>query len=429
MSLLKDLPELVSANLISNDTAQQITDYYKRKQVTSPNRQLLIFGIVGALLVGIGLMFIVANQWDDLPRSVQTLCAYLILLVPQLLCGYVLLKKPEKTVWRESTALILFFGVGASISLVSQIYHINGEMSSFMLTWTLLTVPLVYLLNSSSVSLAYLACIMIYGLSVRNVAATTLEEYLFWILFLIPLPRYFQIFKKSSENILFLAHHWIIPFVLTMTLGTISHKLKMVMYPNYIILFGIFYFVGNTADLKSRPLIQNGYKVFGFLGTVITLLILTFKSPWHDLAIGNYHLANLIIAPEFIAGIILFALASFLLYHQNKLKNLKNWGLMDFLYLLFLLIFILASQNTTLAVLAVNLVILFFGIFLLREGSRISHLGVLNIGMVVIALLVICRSFDTDLTFVVKGTLFVLVGIGFFGANWLMIKKRNNDEA
>ena len=82
MNLLKDLPELVSANLISNDTAQQITDYYKRKQATSPNRQLLIFGIVGALLVGIGLMFIVANQWDDLPRSVQTLCAYLILLVP-----------------------------------------------------------------------------------------------------------------------------------------------------------------------------------------------------------------------------------------------------------------------------------------------------------------------------------------------------------
>ena len=50
----------------------------------------------------------------------------------------------------------------------------------------------------------------------------------------------------------------------------------------------------------------------------------------------------------------------------------------------------------------------------------------LNSGMTVIALLVICRSFDSDLTFVVKGTLFVLVGIGFFVANWLMIKKKKS---
>ena len=229
MSLLKDLPELVSANIINGETAQRITEYYKRKQASSANRQLLIFGILGALLVGTGLMFIVANQWEELPLAVQTTCAFLLLLIPQTLCGYVMLKMPDKIVWRESTALILFFAVGASISLVSQIYHINGEMSSFMLTWTLLTVPLVYLLNSSSVSLAYLISIMVYGIAAHRNASTPLEEYFFWILFFIPLPHYFQMLKKSSENILLLVHHWMIPLVLTITLGTLTHGLKMVM--------------------------------------------------------------------------------------------------------------------------------------------------------------------------------------------------------
>lgn len=54
MSLQKDLPELVSAHIIFADIALKITDYYKRKQVTTPNRQLLIFGIRGALHVDIG---------------------------------------------------------------------------------------------------------------------------------------------------------------------------------------------------------------------------------------------------------------------------------------------------------------------------------------------------------------------------------------
>ena len=134
-------------------------------------------------------------------------------------------------------------------------------------------------------------------------------------------------------------------------------------------------------------------------------------------------------APEFYAALILFILASMLLYGQNKSKPIKNWELMDVMYILFILIFILAIQNISIAIVTTDLTIFILGVLMLREGSRLSHLGVLNIGMLVIALLVICRSFDTDLTFVVKGTLFVLVGIGFFAANWLMIKKRNENEA
>ena len=428
MSLIKDLPELVSAKIITGETAQQISDYYKRKQVSSPNRQLLIFGILGALLVGTGLMFIVANQWDELPRWVQTMCAFLLLIIPQVLCGYVILKIPEKIVWRESTALILFFGVGASISLVSQIYHINGEMSSFMLTWTLLTVPLIYLLNSSAVSLAYLFSIMVYALSARHSGTSQMDDYLFWLLFLIPLPRYLQQVSKSSENILLILHHWMIPLVLTQTLGTLAHGSKMLMYPNYVTMFGIFYFIGNRALFRDKTLFQNGYKLFGFLGTIITLLVLTFKPSWHEMEIEYYHINFLISAPEFIALILLFSLASIFLYQQNKGIQLIKWNLIDIAYILFLLIFILATQDPSLAVILNNLLIFAIGVLMLRLGTQQNHLGVINTGMVVIALLVVCRSFDTELTFVVKGILFVLVGIGFFFTNWLMIKKRKGNE-
>ncbi len=96
MSILKDLDELVSADIISENTAQKISYYYKSKRSSSTNRQLLIFGIVGALLVGIGVMFIVANQWDELSTAVKTSFAFYLLVLPQLLAGYVLLKKENK---------------------------------------------------------------------------------------------------------------------------------------------------------------------------------------------------------------------------------------------------------------------------------------------------------------------------------------------
>jgi len=370
----------------------------------------------------------VANQWDDLPRSIQTACAFLLLIIPQVFCGYVIVKMPEKIIWRECSALLLFFGVGASISLVSQIYNIHGEMSSFMLTWTLLTVPLIYLLNSSTVSLAYLYCIMVYAISARHNATSPIDEYLFWLLFILPLPRYYRLLTKPTENILVILHHWMIPLVLSVTLGTLAHGLPLLMNLNYVIMFGIFYFISNTTFLKKSSIFQNGYKAFGFPGTIIALLIMTFKNSWRHMAEENYHLNNLILAPEFIAFVILIVLASLLLYRQNKHIKLLKWDLFNVVYLFSLLIFIIGTWDSSLATILINLLVFALAILMVRAGTLLNHLGVINIGMLVIALLVICRSFDADLTFVVKGTLFVLVGIGFFVSNWLMIKKRTKDE-
>jgi hypothetical protein len=109
-------------------------------------------------------------------------------------------------------------------------------------------------------------------------------------------------------------------------------------------------------------------------------------------------------------------------------KKWAEWKLPDVTYILFLILFILGTQATTLAVILINLLVFVFGLMLLKEGAKQTHLGVINLGMLIIALLAICRSFDSDLTFVIKGSLFVLVGIGFFAANWLMIKKRKENE-
>ena len=428
MSLLKDLPELVSANIISGETANEIAGYYKRKQDNAPNRQLLIFGILGALLAGTGVMFIAANQWDQLSQPAKTTCAFFLLIIPQLFCIYVLLKKTEKVIWREIAALLLFFAVGANISLVSQIYHINGDASTFLMTWLILTVPLIYLLDASALSLVYLFTSMIFGLAARNNGAFPNEEFLFWILFMLPLPRYYQLSQKIPANALCILHHWMIPYVLMQTLFTLSHQARMLMYPAYIFMFAIFYFIGQRQFFKSRPLLYNGYLIFGFAGTIISLLIMSFKATWKDLAKEVYHFSNLIVTPEFTGCFLLFVLAAILLYQQNYGKKWKEWNLMDGTYLLFLILFILGAWFTVLSVILINLLLFILGLFMLREGSKHSHLGMLNLGMLVIALLVICRSFDSDLTLVVKGVLFVLVGIGFFVANWLMIKKRKENE-
>ena len=50
------LSELVSAEVISADTAQNIRSYYDAKQSQTSNKLFIAFGVLGALLVGLGIM-------------------------------------------------------------------------------------------------------------------------------------------------------------------------------------------------------------------------------------------------------------------------------------------------------------------------------------------------------------------------------------
>ena len=144
MDLLKELPELVKAKVISEETADRIRAYYRKDENSGTNRLFIVFGILGAILVGLGIILIVANNWDEFSRSFKTIIAFAPLILGQMVCGWVLVKKSASTAWREGSAAFLFFAGGACIALVGQIYHIPGDTRAFMMTWMLLSLPLVY---------------------------------------------------------------------------------------------------------------------------------------------------------------------------------------------------------------------------------------------------------------------------------------------
>ncbi len=185
MSIFKEIEELLGAGVISKETASRIEDYYSRKE-DEPNysRLFIVFGILGAILVGLGIILIISHNWDQLSRGVKTFFAFSPLVIGQILGLFVLLKKVSSIAWREGVAAFIFFAVGASIALVSQIYNLPGDLSSFLLTWMLLCLPLVYVMKSSIASLLYISGITFYGAQAGYWTNPAIESYLYWLLLL-----------------------------------------------------------------------------------------------------------------------------------------------------------------------------------------------------------------------------------------------------
>ena len=427
MIIHKDISDLIKADIITQETADKILDYYKNKGNSSTNRLFIVFGILGAILVGLGIILIIAHNWDELSRGIKTFFAFLPLLAGQVLCGYTLFKKQDSITWRESSSAFLFFAVGASMALVSQIYNIPGGTGTFLLTWMLLCLPLVYLINSSITSLFYIGGITYYATHLGYWSYPSTNPYLYWLLLLGVLPHYYNLYKNKPESNFMIFHNWLIPLSVIISLGTVAKNTEELMFIAYISMLGLFYLIGNLDFFTRQKSKNNGFKILGSLGTISLLLALSFDWFWEELRSKEFLFSEIISAPEFYASVITSLLAGALLYLQQKSKALFDIEPLTPVFILFIAVFIFGLFSP-IAVVLINIIVFAIGIFTIKDGAKQDNLGILNFGLLVITALVISRYFDKDLSFVIRGLLFLGVGIGFFAANYWLLKKRKTNE-
>lgn len=424
MSIQKDLQDLVQASVITQETADNISAYYNNRNGLSSNRLVVIFGILGALLIGLGIILIIAHNWDDLSRNSKTAIALGQLFVAQLICGFVLLKKDSSIAWRESSATLLFLSVGATISLISQIYHLPGDIGSFMLTWMMLCGPLIYIMRSSVSAILFIIGITYYAAYLGYFNHPSQPPYWYGLLLMAVLPHVYRSSRQSPSSNFVLLFNWMIPISVTIALGTFAENTEKLMFVAYMSLLGLFYQIGNTPYYKALKTGRNGFKIIGFLGSIGILLALSFDWFWKILIKNPVELEGLFTTPEFLLATIISLACGVLLFRSHSKEGFSEMNPVEVAFILFIWTFITGHYSSIWAIILVNLMVFSIGLLTIRTGVRRDHLGILNWGLLIITALITCRFFDSDLSFVTRGILFVAVGIGFFAANYWMLKKR-----
>ncbi len=426
--ILNELPGLVKAGVISAAVSDDIENYYRQKERSAPDGRInIVFAIIGTLLVSLGIILMVAHNWDDFSRTVKLFFSFLPVLIGQGLCGYTLYKKNNNTAWKESSAAFLFFAVGACLSLVSQTYHIEESMEQILFKWMLISFPLIYIMKSSLASLLFICGTTLYGVY-NGYGYKAQETYHYWWMILLMVPHYLFLLKQKPQSNFTYFHHWFIPLSLTICLGTVAHHAEELMFIAYVSLFGCFYLLGTSAWFYGKRIFANGYIVLGSLGTFCILLALSFKWFWIDLLGWNTQKDWHLLAPEAIAAIIVsLAALALLLMHLSSRKG-KPINLMGFIFLAFIVSFFIGIVQPVMATIAINVLVLAAAVFTINRGHQLNHLGILNYGLIIITALVLCRFFDTNISFVVRGLLFMAVGAGFFIANNRLIQKRKQQH-
>lgn len=137
MSIDKKIERWRAANLIDQETVEKIRDW--EQQQRRPVLAWLLGGL-GALTVTIGLVSLVAANWDELGRMAK-LFADMALLAA---LGFGIARAQGH--WLREILVILYFGAFlASIALVAQTYQLGGEIHTALIFWMVLGTPVALL--------------------------------------------------------------------------------------------------------------------------------------------------------------------------------------------------------------------------------------------------------------------------------------------
>ncbi len=326
----KDLRELREASVISEEVSHKIAEYYRSRKSGGPKKLFVIFGVLGSLLVSLGIILILAHNWDNFSRTAKTVWAFVPLVIGQAAVGFSLLRNKGRA-WKEASAAFLYVSIGASISLVSQIYNIPGEMPEFLMTWIILGGLLVYLMRSYAAVLLHLVMATTYACNLGYF--NEINPWWYLVLLAWVVPFYLRMLKdqpgSNSTSIL----NWAFPLSVTISFGAFISEATNLIMLMYVGLFGLLYNLGKLDVFDSGKLRRNGYAIIGSLGMIYVLILMTFEWAWVEFDRADYFAGDIAIT----VGV--FALACAMLYLLARKKKLVPFNLFQYTFLIFGLIF------------------------------------------------------------------------------------------
>jgi len=70
--LYGELPQLVEQGVLTSDAAERLRGHYGEAEPLRPARlAVVVFGVFGALLIGAGIILMLAHNWEELSRPVR----------------------------------------------------------------------------------------------------------------------------------------------------------------------------------------------------------------------------------------------------------------------------------------------------------------------------------------------------------------------
>lgn len=420
--LAEQLPLWERDGLITAESAEALR---KRHAIddSQPGLAQIVMGVIGALLIGTGLIAVIGYNWDDFSRPLRLLFAFLPLLLTQVFSFIVLKKGDEVAAWvRETAALLQALATGACIALVSQIYNLGGEWPDFLFWWFLLSLPLAWVLRSHAVAIFYLISTAIWSVNQAEPGLPWHESPLLYPLLLLGLLPYWPGWPKKSDLPISLRHVLCVSAIVGFCSLDVFFTHRSGGYIHFDPEAFTWLWTLTAAAFVLLPLNQSGIDestrmkpqiVWGTIWLLSYGVIATFADASREILKGAGTAIALPWCWVLLAAVFAFA-AIAVKQRRWALLAIASVSLLPLLVVPFVNAesgVVLSSLVTLhLAAIGITLVVLAF------TGRKSAP----RLGAALLCVLILARMADSHFSLLTKGFIFIAVGVAFLSFNIYM---------
>jgi hypothetical protein len=405
-------PDWVARGWIGAEAVEQIRRHYAADRGSGRSWLRVLLAILGAVLMGGGVILLLAHNWAEFSRAHRAAIALGALLLGQIVAALAIRRPPTSTGAREAAATFAALTVGAALALIEQTYHVY-EGTTFTLKWMLLTLPLVYTHEAVMPALFYVAGISVWGVLECEGAGPSA-----YLPLLAPIGPHLAARLRRGQRVSAALLLWAMAIGMAVCLSEFSAATGMprtsVHLPIMLAyLFALYGLLDALFFERDWPLAWRPFKILGVGGLATLLFVFSFQEPAGDLP----GLAYFSEAPSSRIGLLLAGVLPALWLAALVAAGIRRGAAP--------LAFGIAPLFLTLAPhafgpwtwLGVNAYLLALGLWTMATGARERDLGRVNGGLWLVGGLIVIRFFDSELSFLAKGLAFIAVGAAFLAAN------------
>ncbi|MDR0664132.1 MAG: DUF2157 domain-containing protein [Helicobacteraceae bacterium] len=405
--LNKEVKEWTRESLISEENAAKILARY-RSDEPRVNWATAIFAAFGATLIALGIISLLAFNWEALTRGVKAVIAFSLLFSAQALAIYAKLKKPQIAAYAEGSSLFLLFAFTGALAIIAQTYHLGGSLIDFTKVVIALTLPLIYIFNAKGAS----AILFIAIVSLICFETNAYESQIVgWLYFVVWAAWYVYRLVKKRDSHITLAFNLLFMFG---ALAIMNAELRFnysydMLY--HALFFGSFWLASALLYPRETKFFSRPAEEIAKLAIALMLLIGSSETISNFYRFDNY---------ESLSTFYLFCMPYFALFGFFVVKLRDRLCELIVPIAPFVFYIVLVANTGDASKWLFSLACLVGGASFIYGGIRRLNTTLAYQGIVWLAALFAIKFFDSELGFIEKGIGFILVGVAFLAASFFI---------
>lgn len=421
--LYDELPGLIEKGILGEKQADALKEHYGAvPKVGGRKVALVVFSSIGSLLIGSGVIMLLAHNWSQLTRPARTFLALAPLLAAQVY-GVHVMRRKKGVAAREGAATFISLLFASAVAIVGQTYHIGGDLGGFLLTCSIFIIPLAFVMDTVMPAALYMAAITGW-LGYERFHDGTIH--LFWLLLVPVIIRYIKMTKDGLFDGRTALLGWVMAVCLPIAAGLVmEYSMDGAWIVTFSAIFSMMYLAAKTWFDDAESVWSSPFQVIGSAGITVLAFLFTYDLLW-DEAMPRYwwgwkdfHMVDSLLLLIPVAGSLLLAVP---LVRSRRFIE-AGTGAMGLLAAVAFLA-VLSTDAAVIGMLVFNVYILTVSIGRIVSGLKREKVGALNSGMFMLGLLIMLRFIDSDFGFLAKGIVFILLGTGFLVVNVKVLGKK-----